>query len=105
MAEPSVFHPRTSQLCISNNWKEWGGYYAVCSYDVSHEGEYFAIRHSAGLLDVSPLLKYEIYGPDAALFLSRLTVKNVARLKIDVKPVTRSLPVPDSSQSTVQAVT
>ena len=82
MAEPSVFHPRTSQLCISNNWKEWGGYYAVCSYDVSHEGEYFAIRHSAGLLDVSPLLKYEIYGPDAALFLSRLTVKNVARLKI-----------------------
>ena len=49
---------------------------------MSHEGEYFAIRHSAGLIDVSPLLKYEIYGPDAALFLSRLTVKNVARLKI-----------------------
>ena len=48
MAEPSVFHPRTSELCISNNWKEWGGYYAVCSYDVSYEGEYFAIRHSAG---------------------------------------------------------
>ena len=82
MAEPSVFHPRTSELCISNNWKEWGGYYAVRSYDVSHEGEYFAIRHSAGLIDVSPLFKYEIYGPDAALFLSRLTVKNVARLKV-----------------------
>ncbi len=82
MAEPSVFHPRTSELCISNKWKEWGGYYAVCSYDVSHEGEYFAFRHSAGLIDVSPLFKYEIYGPDAARFLSRLTVKNVARLKV-----------------------
>ena len=82
MAEPSVFHPRTSELCISNSWKEWGGYYAVCSYDMSHEGEYFAFRHSAGLIDVSPLFKYEIYGPDAALFLSRLTVKDIGKLKI-----------------------
>jgi len=82
MAEPSLFHPRTSKLCISNRWKEWGGYYAVSSYDMSHEGEYFAFRHSAGLIDVSPLFKYDIHGPDAAAYLSRLTVKDVSKLKV-----------------------
>lgn len=76
-----MFHSRTSRLCTSLNWKEWAGYYAVCSYDTSHEPEYFAFRHSAGLIDVSPLYKYEVRGPDAASFLSRLTVKDVARLK------------------------
>jgi len=63
-------------------WKDWAGYYAVCSYDHSHEPEYFAIRHAAGLIDVSPLFKYEVHGPDAADFLSRLTVKNLAKLKV-----------------------
>jgi aminomethyltransferase len=47
-----------------------------------HEPEYFAIRHSAGLIDVSPLFKYEVRGPDAAAFLSRVTVKNLAKLKV-----------------------
>jgi aminomethyltransferase len=62
-------------------WKDWAGYFAVRSYDHCHEPEYFAIRHAAGLIDVSPLFKYEVRGPDAAAFLSRLTVKNVAKLK------------------------
>ena len=66
MPEPNVFHPRTAPLCRSHRWKDWGGYYAVCSYDTSHEPEYFALRHSAGLLDVSPLFKYEIRGPGHA---------------------------------------
>jgi aminomethyltransferase len=82
MPEPSVFHPRTAALCASHRWKDWGGYYAVCSYDTSHEPEYFALRHSAGLLDVSPLFKYEIRGADAAAFLSRVTVKDVGRLSV-----------------------
>jgi aminomethyltransferase len=64
------------------NWKDWAGYHAVCSYDTFHEPEYFAIRHAAGLIDVTPLFKYEVYGPDAASFLSRLTVKNISKLKL-----------------------
>ena len=50
-------------------------------YDTCHDPEYFAFRHSAGLIDVSPLFKYEVRGPDAAAFLSRLTVKDVRKLK------------------------
>jgi aminomethyltransferase len=82
MPIPTPFHSRTSELCISQSWKDWAGYYAVCSYDTSHEPEYFALRHAAGLIDVSPLFKYEVYGPDAARFLSRVTVKDIGRLKV-----------------------
>ena len=63
-------------------WKEWSGHYAVRSYDVCHEREYFAIRHAAGLIDVSPLHKYEVTGPDAAAFLARVTVRNIRQLKV-----------------------
>lgn len=63
-------------------WKEWAGYYAVRSYDTSIEREYFAIRHSAGLIDVTPLFKYEVRGPDAADFLAYVTVKDIRKLKV-----------------------
>jgi aminomethyltransferase len=63
-------------------WKEWSGHHAVRSYDVCHEPEYLAIRHAAGLIDVSPLHKYEVTGPDAATFLARITVRDIRKLKI-----------------------
>ncbi len=63
-------------------WTDWAGYYAVGSYDTSHEPEYVAFRHSAGLIDVSPLFKYEVRGPDAAAYLSRLTVKNLFEMEV-----------------------
>lgn len=78
----SPFFPRTSELCVSMNWKEWAGYYAVSSYEVLHDVEYYAFRNSAGLLDVTPLFKYRVQGSDAAAFLSRIMVKNISKLKI-----------------------
>ncbi len=82
MPIPSPFHERTSKLCTSYRWKDWSGYAAVASYDTTHEREYFAFRESAGLLDVSPLFKYEVHGPDAAALLSRMMVRDVAKLKV-----------------------
>jgi aminomethyltransferase len=82
MPIPSPFHERTQPLCTSYRWKDWAGYAAVCSYDTTHDREYFAFRESAGLLDVSPLYKYEIHGPDAAALLSRMAVRDVARLEV-----------------------
>lgn len=82
MPLPTPFFPRTSQLCTSLLWKDWAGYYAVRSYDTYMEREYYAFRHTAGLIDVTPLYKYEITGPDAAAFLSRVTVRNAVKLKI-----------------------
>jgi aminomethyltransferase len=63
-------------------YKEWAGYYAVCSYDMLHDPEYYAFRNSAGLLDVTPLFKYSVKGPDAAAFLSRIMVRNIAKLEV-----------------------
>ena len=82
MPFPTPFHSRTSKVSLSQDWKDWAGYYAACTYDVSHDSEYIALRHSAGLIDVSPLYKYEVTGPEAAAFLSRVTVKDVRKLKI-----------------------
>jgi len=65
MPLPTPFHPRTVALCGSLFWKEWAGCHAVRSFDTSHEREYFALRHAAGLIDVSPLYKYEVRGSDA----------------------------------------
>jgi len=78
----SPFHPRTRALCTSYHWREWAGYHAVCSFDVHHDREYFAIRHAAGLLDVTPLFKYSVEGPDAADFLARVWTRDVRRLKV-----------------------
>lgn len=79
---PSPFHARTSARCRSLRWKDWAGYHAVCSYQECHEREYFALRHAAGLLDVTPLFKYEINGPDAEAFLSRVMVKDIGKLGV-----------------------
>ena len=76
------FFARTSVLCTSMKYKEWAGYYAVCSYDMLHDPEYYAFRNSAGLLDVTPLFKYSVKGPDAAAFLSRIMVRNITKLEV-----------------------
>ena len=82
MPIPTPFHERTSALCVSLFWKDWSGYHAVRSYDTTHEREYFTLHHAAGLIDVSPLYKYEVTGPDAAAFLAYVTVKDIRRLKV-----------------------
>jgi aminomethyltransferase len=82
MPVPTPFFPRTSALCHSMKYKEWAGYYAVSSYEVHHDSEYYAFRNSAGLLDVTPLFKYHVSGPDAARFLSRIMVRDISKLGI-----------------------
>ncbi len=81
MAEPTPFHERTVALCKSYRWKEWAGYHAVSYYNICHSTEYMAFRHSAGLLDVTPLFKYDVRGKDAAKFLSRIMARNVHKIK------------------------
>ena len=82
MPTPTPFHPRTSALSRSLLYKDWSGYLAVRSYDTHHDEEYYAFRHSAGLLDVTPLFKYDVTGPDAARLLSRVTVRAAEPQKV-----------------------
>ncbi len=76
------FHPRTSARCVSLFYKDWAGYYAVRSYDTTHDREYFAFRHACGLIDVTPLYKYDVHGDDAARFLTRVMVRDIRKLKV-----------------------
>ncbi|MCB0315556.1 MAG: aminomethyl transferase family protein, partial [Calditrichaeota bacterium] len=71
MPLPTPFHARTAASCRSAQWRNWSGYMSVISYGHTHDYEYFAIRNSAGLIDVTPLFKYEINGPDAANLIDR----------------------------------
>ena len=81
MPEPTPLHARTSAHCSSYQWKEWAGYASVCAYEAHSESEYFALRTSAGILDVSPLHKLDLRGPDGARLLSRVFTRDVTRLR------------------------
>ncbi len=76
----SPFHPQTAKRCKSLRWKDWSGYYAVCAYDTYAEREYFALRHSAGLMDVTPLYKYDVCGADAEDFLTHVMARDIRKL-------------------------
>lgn len=78
----SPFFERTSKLNESQEWRRWSGYLAATSYELTHENEYFAIRTKAALLDISPLKKYIIEGPDAQILLDRLVTRNIAICKV-----------------------
>jgi aminomethyltransferase len=82
MLKQTPFHPRTSALCISQSWRRWAGFVAASQYDLVHDREYHAIRSSAGLIDVSPLYKYLIGGPDAAKLLDRVVTRDVMKMKV-----------------------
>ena len=68
------FHERTSALCQPQNWRKWAGYFVVGSYEHTIDREYWAIRNSAALIDVTPLMKYIIKGKDAALAVQEALV-------------------------------
>ena len=74
----SPFFERTSKLNESQEWRRWSGYLAATNYELTHENEYFAIRTKAALLDITPLYKYIIEGPDAQLFLNRMVTRNIS---------------------------
>jgi aminomethyltransferase len=65
------------QLCESLNFRDWAGYYAASVYETHHEHEYNAIRNAAAMIDVSPLFKYRISGPDAARFINRVISRDI----------------------------
>jgi aminomethyltransferase len=47
-----------------------------------HEHEYNAIRNAAALIDVSPLFKYLITGPDATRFVNRLIARDINKVSV-----------------------
>ena len=76
------FHERTSKLCLPQNWRRWAGYVVAGSYDLVLDREYWAIRDAAALIDITPLMKYIIEGPDAAKLLHRMTPRDIHKMAV-----------------------
>ena len=79
----TAFHERTLALCESLSYREWSGYYTVSVYEMHHEHEYNAIRNSAALIDISPLFKYRVTGPDATKFVNRVICRDINKVGVD----------------------
>jgi len=75
-------HERTLALCESLNYREWSGYYAVSAFEAHHEHEYNAIRNSAALIDISPLYKYRVTGPDATRLVDRIITRDLRTVSV-----------------------
>ena len=76
------FHKRTASLCTSQSWRTWSGYFVASSYDVVHDYEYHALRNTAGLIDISPLYKYEVCGKDALRLVNRVATRDAAKCAV-----------------------
>jgi aminomethyltransferase len=75
------FHPRTSQL--TRAFSEYRGYWMPQHF--ARGGaieEYWACRERVAVMDLSPLRKLEIVGPDAEAFCQGLFPRNIRKLAV-----------------------
>ena len=82
MSVGTAFHPRTSPLNRKMQWREWAGFYASSVYADFHHIEYNAIREAAAVIDVSPLYKYRLTGPDVIALVDRVITRDATKLKV-----------------------
>jgi aminomethyltransferase len=79
----TAFHPRTETMNQKLAWGEWSGYHAAAVYADFHDIEYNAIREAAAVIDVSPLYKYVVSGPDAPRLMNRVLPRDAARQRVN----------------------
>jgi aminomethyltransferase len=82
MSIGTAFHPATAPLNRKQQWREWSGYFASSVYADAHDIEYNAIREAAALIDVTPLYKYRVNGPDAPRLIDRVITRDATKLKV-----------------------
>jgi aminomethyltransferase len=79
LTKETAFHPRTSQL--TQRYTEYNGYWLPTSYDnLGAVAEYWACRERAAIMDLSPLRKFEVLGPDAEALLQATLTRDIRRL-------------------------
>ena len=83
-AEPTLtkdtgFRPRTGGL--TGRFTDYNGYWLPTAYD-NHGAvdEYWACRERAAMMDLSPLRKWEVLGPDAEELLQSTMTRDIRRL-------------------------
>ena len=79
LTKDTGFHPRSSAL--TRNFTEYNGYWLANTYrDHGATEEYWACRQAAAAIDLSPLRKYEVSGPDAELLMQTCVTRNIRKL-------------------------
>ena len=81
LTRETTFHPRTSEL--TKSFVEYRGYWLPHCFD--NEGaiaEYWACRERAAIMDLSPLRKWEVLGPDAETLIQRAITRDARRLSV-----------------------
>ena len=81
LTKETGFHAKT--LEHTRNFTEYAGYWLANSYTKHGAiGEYWACREGAAVIDLSPLRKYEVLGPDAELLMQTCVTRNIRRLAV-----------------------
>jgi aminomethyltransferase len=68
------------ELDFVNEWHAWKGYSSANELYCA-DTEYFAIRNSTGVFDLTPMTKYRIAGPDALDYLNRLVTRDMTKIR------------------------
>lgn len=82
MSTGTAFHARTESLNRSHAWRQWSGFSVASTYNDFAQPEYAAIRHAAAMIDVSPLFKYVVQGPNAIDLTNRVFTQNTEKMQI-----------------------
>jgi aminomethyltransferase len=79
LTQETAFHPRTSQL--TKSFVEYRGYWLPhCFNNEGGISEYWACREHVALIDLSPLRKWEVLGPDAETLIQRAITRDARKL-------------------------
>ena len=75
------FHPCFARH--TRDFVEYSGYWLANTFPgVGTLGEYWACRDKAAIMDLSPLRKYEVTGPDAEALMQLCATRNIAKLAV-----------------------
>ena len=81
LTRESGFHPRTSAL--TRAFGEYRGFWVPHHFaNAGAIEEYWACREKAVIMDLSPLRKMEILGPDSEQFLQGIVTRDVRKLSV-----------------------
>jgi aminomethyltransferase len=81
LTRETTFHPRTSEL--TQSFIEYRGYWLPhCFNNEGAIAEYWACREAVAVMDLSPLRKWEILGPDAETLMQRVITRDARKLSV-----------------------
>jgi aminomethyltransferase len=81
LTRETAFHSRTGAL--TQSFVEYRGYWLPhCFNNEGAIAEYWACRERLAVMDLSPLRKWEVLGPDAETLMQNLVTRNIRKLAV-----------------------